>query len=117
VLLARALATEAPVILLDEPAASLDVAHGLRLFRLLGRLAESGRAILCVLHALDDARTYGDRVLLLHEGRLVAQGPAAEVVTPHRVRSVYCVELLENQALGFRLMDPGGAGRQGPVRR
>ncbi len=106
VLLARALATEAKIVLLDEPTAALDVRHALELHALLRELADDGFCVLVVLHALDDARRHTDRALLIDRGALLASGPSAEVVDEERVRDVYGVELVENGALGFHL----GAG-------
>ena len=73
VLLARALAVEAPVLLLDEPVAHLDAPHQLALLRGLRRRARDGAAVAVVLHDLNLALA-ADRVLLLAEGRLVADG-------------------------------------------
>lgn len=103
VLLARALATQARVILLDEPTADLDVRHALELHALLGVLAGEGYCVVVVLHALDTARRLTDRATLLDAGRVVATGPSEEVIDAERVRDVYGVELLEDAALGFRL--------------
>jgi iron complex transport system ATP-binding protein len=104
VLLARALATEAPLVLLDEPTASLDVAHALRFLELLRELAAAGRTIVVVLHDLQQVRRYADRAVLLDRGRSVASGASAEVISSDTIRRVYGVELEENAALGFRLL-------------
>jgi iron complex transport system ATP-binding protein len=103
VLLARALATEAPLLLLDEPTASLDVRHVLTLHRTLRSLAVEGRAVVIVLHDLDEARLVSDRALLLDDGATVAHGATAAVVTAEHVARVYGVELVEGGALGYRL--------------
>ncbi len=108
VLIARALATRAEVLLLDEPTAALDVRHTLELHALLGRLAERGRCVVVVLHGLDAARKHAQRAVLLCLGRVVAAGPAGEVVSTEHVRDVYGVELVEGDSLGFRL-EPAGA--------
>lgn len=105
VLIARALATEAPILLLDEPTASLDVAHVLSTHALLRRLADEGRAIVAVLHALDDVLTRTDRAFLLASGRVVAEGSSASVVNARSVRDVYGVELVEGAAIGFRRLE------------
>jgi iron complex transport system ATP-binding protein len=106
VLVARALATEARTILLDEPTAALDVRHALELYAILRELATDGFAIAIVIHALDDARRHTDRAVLLHQGRVVADGPSIEIVSEANVREVYGVELVEDGAAGFVL---GGA--------
>ncbi len=103
VLVARALCTEAPVMLLDEPTAALDVRQALTTFALLRRLADAGRALVVVLHSLDHARRFADRALLLREGRPMRLGAASDVVAPGPVREVYGVELVEGGALGFDL--------------
>jgi iron complex transport system ATP-binding protein len=103
VLLARALATGAPLLLLDEPTASLDIAHALTLHRTLRGLAAEGRAVVIVLHDLNEARLVSDRALLLADGATVVQGPTPEVITAEHVAQVYGVELLEDGALGYRL--------------
>jgi iron complex transport system ATP-binding protein len=103
VLLARALATEARVLLLDEPTASLDIPHALSLFATLRGLAEDGRCVVVVVHQLDDALRFTDRALLLHDGRQVAFGRSPEVITADNVERVYGVQLIAGGALGFRL--------------
>ena len=108
VLLARALATEARAILLDEPTEALDVRHALELHALLRELADDGYCVVAVLHGLDAARRRTDRATLLSEGKVVADGASPEVVTYEHVRAVYGVELVEGGSLGFRLESPGG---------
>lgn len=105
VLIARALATEARIILLDEPTAALDVRHALELHALLRELAADGFTVVVVLHALDDARRHTDRAILIHDGIVIAAGPSAEVVSAERVREVYRVKLVEAGAAGFELED------------
>jgi iron complex transport system ATP-binding protein len=105
VLLARALATEAPIILLDEPTSALDVGHALQFMQLLRELADRGRCIVVVLHDLDQVSRYADQTVLLHRGRTVASGPTPEVLSPEHVRAVYGVELVPNGALGYRLAE------------
>jgi len=103
VLLARALASEAPIVLLDEPTASLDLAHALHFLGLLRELAGAGRCILVVLHDLEQVRRCADHCVLLDQGRIAASGPTAEVIRAEPIRRVYGVELIERAALGFRL--------------
>jgi iron complex transport system ATP-binding protein len=103
VMIARALATGARTLLLDEPTASLDVEHALRLFVLLRALVAQGRCIVAVLHQLDEAMHFADRVALLKDGVLVAHGPTAEIITPARVRQIYGVEMIPGGGFGFRL--------------
>jgi iron complex transport system ATP-binding protein len=105
VLLARALATEASIVLLDEPTAALDVGHAVRFLQLLRQLAQSGRCIVVVLHDLEQVRRYADTVLLLDAGRTVARGDARSVIAAEHIRAVYGVELEEASALGYRLAE------------
>ncbi len=107
VLIARAIASGAPSVLLDEPDAFLDVGQALDLFALLAELRADGRAILLVLHDLDRAHRFADRVLLLNEGRAVACGPAAEALGNDALASVFGVEGVPGAAIGFeRIVRP-----------
>jgi iron complex transport system ATP-binding protein len=106
VLLARALAGSASVILLDEPTAGLDVAHVLGLFETLRAVAARGRAVVVVLHQLDEARRWADRALLLANGRCLAAGPARDVIAADPVRQAYGVEVIEGGGLGYRRSAP-----------
>jgi iron complex transport system ATP-binding protein len=105
VLIARALCTEARTLLLDEPTASLDIEHALRLFGLLRTLAARGRAVVLVLHQLEHALSFSDRALLLSAGKLLALGPTHQVLTPEHVRRLHGVVLVPHGAPGFRLPD------------
>ena len=89
VLLARALAVEAPALIADEPLASLDPGHQIDVMDLLKAEAQSGGLVIAVLHDLTMAARYCDRLLLLNEGRLVADGTPAEVLTSENLASVY----------------------------
>ena len=91
VVLAQALAQRAALLLLDEPASSLDVSHQLRLFDLLQQLNRDGLTIICVLHDLNLALHYFDRLLVLSEGSIAAWGAAEEVLSPEMLESVYGV--------------------------
>ena len=89
VLIARALAQQAPLLVADEPAASLDPGYQLGLMEVFRRQAAAGRGVLLSLHDLSLAARWCDRLLLLHEGRITADGPPAAVLTTDRLRSVY----------------------------
>lgn len=92
VLLARALAADAPVLLADEPTASLDPFHMLEVMTLLRRTADQGRVVIAVMHELGLVARYCDRVVLINEGRKVGDGTPREVLTPERLRAVYRVD-------------------------
>jgi iron complex transport system ATP-binding protein len=82
VVVARALAQEAPVVLLDEPTAALDIGHQQQALELLdGLRAESGLTLVSAMHDLTLAAQYADRMLLLDNGRVVADGPPPDVLT------------------------------------
>ena len=89
-LLARALAQEAPLLLLDEPAAHLDPGHRFAVHVLLRRLArEPQRAILCVSHDLNLAAEFCDRLMMMSDGRVHALGTPEEVMTAENLQAVF----------------------------
>ena len=89
----QALATEARVLLLDEPTSSLDLHHQLELLTLVADLAtEREMTVVVAIHDLNLAARFADRVLVLHGGRIAARGTPAEVLTPDLLRTVYRVE-------------------------
>lgn len=79
-MLARALASEPEVLLLDEPTADLDPAAAFEIMALLRTIAHAGSAVVIVLHALDLAMRYADRIVLLREGQIVADLPASQAL-------------------------------------
>lgn len=107
VLIARALATEARVMLLDEPTASLDVGHALDLLRLLRQLADTGLGIAIVLHDLNQACEHCDHAILMHGGKAANCGPARAVIRDRHVEPVYGVRLIAGGAFGFERLEVG----------
>ncbi|MGV1034032.1 MAG: heme ABC transporter ATP-binding protein [Microbacteriaceae bacterium] len=98
VALARVLAQQAELVLLDEPTAALDLRHQEHTMQLARSLADEGRAVVVVLHDLNLAAAYADQVTLLDRGRVIASGSPAAVLTAERVSRVYQqpVELLQH---------------------
>jgi iron complex transport system ATP-binding protein len=93
-LVARALAQDAPAIVMDEPTASLDFGNQVVVLSEIKRLAARGLAVMLSTHDPDHAFSIGDRVALLDGGRLMAQGAPRDVLTPERLRAVYGVSVV-----------------------
>lgn len=92
VLLAQALAQEAPVLLLDEPTTHLDAKHVVDIMETVRALARQDRTVVAVFHDLNLASSSCDRLVALQEGQVVADGSPEEVLTPGFLRAVYGVE-------------------------
>ncbi|GMU63975.1 MAG: ABC transporter ATP-binding protein [Acidobacteriota bacterium] len=119
VVLARALAQRSPILLLDEPSSFLDLRYQVELFDLLRALAAEGRAVLTVLHDLNLAAEYCDRVVLLAGGRVEAAGPTAEVLTWAHLTRVYGTEVYVdvNDLTGSLVVTPLSARARERLRR
>jgi iron complex transport system ATP-binding protein len=89
VALARVFAVEAPVILADEPTASLDPRHQIDIMKSLRAAADQGALVVVVTHDLSLAARFADRILVLSQGRLVAQGTAAEALSEQVMADVF----------------------------
>jgi len=89
VLLARALATRAPVLLADEPIAALDPRHELIVLEVLRAEARAGAMVVAIMHNLTLAARFADDIVLLDQGRLQAHAPPAEVLTEARLASSF----------------------------
>lgn len=92
VMLARVFAAQPQLILADEPVAALDPYHQLHVMELLHEHAQRGGAVIAVLHDLNLAARFCDRLILLSEGRLVCAGTPREVLDAEHLRQVYGVE-------------------------
>lgn len=102
IVLASALAQMPSALLLDEPAAFLDVEHQIALYRLLRELSNSGVLVLAITHDLNLAGAYAERIVLLQRGELVADGPPDNVFSVETLKQVFHVDA--------RIL-PGPAGR------
>jgi iron complex transport system ATP-binding protein len=89
-LIARALAQAAPILLLDEPTTALDIGHQQQVLDLVDQLRrEEGLTVVAAMHDLTLAAQYGDRIVLVDSGRIVAEGLAADVLTVERLEALY----------------------------
>ena len=89
VLLARALAQDAPVLLLDEPTANLDINHQVRTLELVRDLVAAGKTVVAAIHDLNLAAHYCDELLLLSGGDVVAAGPPTDVLVEETLREAF----------------------------
>jgi iron complex transport system ATP-binding protein len=94
VMIARALAQQPQVCLLDEPTSHLDIRNQLKIYRMMQRLAHDWKtAVVCVSHDVNLAARFADELTLMREGRVVASGPPAEVIRQDILRETYGVEV------------------------
>jgi len=105
VLLARALAVEAEVLLADEPVAAVDPLHQLRIMRLLRQVADAGKCVVVVLHDLALATRFCSRLVMLAEGRKLLDGAASDL-TDEIIRRAYGVSTLRGEHLGQTFILP-----------
>lgn len=89
--IARALITESPVLLLDEPTASLDIRHQIEIWQLLQKLVEKDKIIIVTTHDLAIAERYCHQVAVLNRGKCIGTGNFATVMTPHLLKEVFGV--------------------------
>lgn len=108
VALARALAQQAPLLLLDEPTAALDLRHQELVLQIAVEQANRGDAVVVVLHDLDLAGAYADRIAMLADGGLRALGPPADVLTGELLTAVYQypVDVLAHPGTGEPIVLP-----------
>ena len=90
---ARAFAAEAPLLVADEPTASLDLRHQFQVMDLLRRFADAGGGVLVVLHDIGLAVRFADRLVWMKDGAVLADGPPQETLTADRIQTVYGVRV------------------------
>ncbi len=101
VFVARALAQGSPLLVLDEPTSALDIGHQIELLEILLRLHREGKTIVAAIHDLRLAWHHFPRALLLHRGRLVADGPARSVIEGPAARAAFGVRVATDGELRF----------------
>lgn len=116
--IARALAQEAGAIVLDEPTTFLDIAHEMAVFELLDAIARDGETVLVVSHQLNLVARFAHRVVLLHEGSVVASGLPADVMRGEILERVYDWPLVvtRDPAIGAPMLLPLRAPRAAAFR-
>ena len=97
ILLARALAVEAEMLLADEPIAALDPLHQLQVMELLRRRRAKARGVVVVLHDLALAARFCDRLVLLAGGGVLAEGPPCTVLSDEHIAAAYGVEVVRGE--------------------
>lgn len=117
--LARALAQDAPTLVLDEPTTFLDIAHEMAVFELAARQAARGRAVLLVSHQLNLVARFADTLVLLHDGRVAGSGPPARVMDGPTLERVYGWPLVvtRDPAVGAPALVPLRRARTGVPRQ
>jgi iron complex transport system ATP-binding protein len=115
--LARALAQNSEVLLLDEPTANLDLAHQFETLCLIRQMTRQGKAALAAIHDLSLAARFCDRLLLLYGGQIVAAGPPAEVVTESNLARYFALHarVWHDKETGGLVILPLSAARQDPL--
>lgn len=115
--IARALAQEAPILLLDEPTSALDIGHQQQALELVDRLRrEHGLTVISAMHDLTLAGVYSDRLVLMHEGARVAHGSAAEVLRAETLAEFYGVSVrVHHEPDGTVIVVPSRSMNVGPT--
>jgi len=111
VLIARALVQEAPILLMDEPTAHLDIRSQIETLDLLRRFTrEKGYAVVAAMHDLNLVARFADRAVLLSRGRLVRSGPPGEVLTAETLTALYDhpMHVIPHPLYGYPLILPDG---------
>lgn len=111
--LALVLAQDAGIMLLDEPTTFLDIRHQIDLLELCARLHQAGRTLVVVLHDLNLAFRYADRVVMMRSGRIAAQGEVRQVVTEAAMQQVFDLDcrVLPDPETGSPMIVPRRGGR------
>lgn len=92
--IAMALAQDTPYVMLDEPTTFLDIRHQVETLDLVRQLHDAGRTSIVVLHDIAQAARYGDRLVVMHAGKIVAEGKPESVITEEMIAQVYGLKSL-----------------------
>jgi iron complex transport system ATP-binding protein len=99
--LARCMVTQAPFLLADEPVAALDPRHQIVVMEMLRTLARGGAAVLIILHDLALAARFADRIIAMKQGRIFADGPVVDVMTPEILERLFGVAFATENGRGW----------------
>jgi len=102
VLLARALTVKAPILLADEPIAALDPFYQLSMMEILKAEAASGKTVIAALHDLSLAAQFADRIWIMHQGKIVANGKAKAVLNAENLKAIFGIRLPKG---GFKSLE------------
>ena len=95
VMIARALAQDTPIFLLDEPTSNLDIKHSLRILESFKkRVINNNRTVICVFHNINEALFFCDELIFLKDGKIIIGGPTAEVISKDILEQIFEVEVL-----------------------
>ncbi|HUV83278.1 MAG TPA: ABC transporter ATP-binding protein, partial [archaeon] len=92
VIIARALAQAPKVLLLDEPTSHLDISNQIEILNLIKNAAVKGMVVIAVIHDLNLAAYYCDRIYLLHDGEIIATGNSQQVLTPSNIKRAFNIQ-------------------------
>ncbi len=102
--IAMVIAQDTDYILLDEPLNNLDMKHSVQIMKILRKLVdELGKTVVIVLHDINFASVYSDRIVALKDGRLVKDGPTSEIITPDSLREIYDMNIPVQEQNGCRI--------------
>jgi len=101
--IARILAQDTPVLLFDEPTAHLDPGHAVEVLEIMKKLHAEGRTILAAFHEINFAARLSDRIVMMKEGKIFAEGKAEEVLTEENLEQVYntCFRIIRDPSTGL----------------
>jgi iron complex transport system ATP-binding protein len=102
ILLARALAVNAPILLADEPIAALDPFYQISMMEIFKAEADSGKTVITALHDLSLAAQFANRIWIMHEGHIIADGPPNEVLDADNLKTVFGIRLPQG---GFKALE------------